>query len=510
MARLSPNAALTDVTRFFASYNLVCAPVVDDEDHLLGAVTVDDVLDHLLPDNWRDEGLDEDEPAPAARGGTLADHPPRRRLDQPRSGRRFTIDIDPETFGRFSESLARFMGTGTFLFWQTLLVIIWITLNMVGVGFGWDPYPFILLNLAFSTQAAYAAPLILLAQNRQDDRDRITLEEDRTGRRRPRRTPSSWPANWPPCGWPSARSRPATTCAANSSDCGWTWTRWPIRARRTSPPSAPDKRQRPAQGRRRPRRRPDGPRALADRVPTADSMPSDPTPRPTTETASRSGWSRTAVNSRWQATQRQQQRPRRMAGPLCRASTISWRWRELNPRPTLLREGFSGRSPLRPYSAPPVSRTRWCDRPSRCLLSLKIPRPDPSVILLADVRIRVGENPRSDGLLTRSGGEGEVVRLGVRHLIFLQRMVNEIIVAFLGPLHLTRQTLSKPITPEGENSPTSIPASRPGSIGLCRLSPSCPWTAGRRTARAPGRRPAWPSSAACRIPSCPGPGPVRP
>ena len=71
------------------------------------------------------------------------------------------------------------MGTGTFLFWQTLLVIIWITLNIVGVGFGWDPYPFILLNLAFSTQAAYAAPLILLAQNRQDDRDRITLEEDR-------------------------------------------------------------------------------------------------------------------------------------------------------------------------------------------------------------------------------------------------------------------------------------------------------------------------------------------
>jgi CBS domain-containing protein len=58
MARLSPDAALTEVTRFFASYNLVCAPVVDDEDHLLGAVTVDDVLDHLLPDNWRDEGLD--------------------------------------------------------------------------------------------------------------------------------------------------------------------------------------------------------------------------------------------------------------------------------------------------------------------------------------------------------------------------------------------------------------------------------------------------------------------
>jgi len=103
----------------------------------------------------------------------------RRRLDQPRSARRFAVDIDPETFGRFSESLARFMGTGTFLFWQTMLVIAWITINLVAVTYRWDPYPFILLNLAFSTQAAYAAPLILLAQNRQDDRDRITLEEDR-------------------------------------------------------------------------------------------------------------------------------------------------------------------------------------------------------------------------------------------------------------------------------------------------------------------------------------------
>src|SRR6478752_3909556 len=104
----------------------------------------------------------------------------RRRLDQPRSGRRFAMDIDPETFGRISERLARFLGTGTFLFWQTLIVIAWITINLVAVSYRWDPYPFILLNLAFSTQAAYAAPLILLAQNRQDDRDRISLEEDRS------------------------------------------------------------------------------------------------------------------------------------------------------------------------------------------------------------------------------------------------------------------------------------------------------------------------------------------
>jgi len=104
----------------------------------------------------------------------------RRRLDQPKAGRRFAVDIDPDTFGRFSERLARFLGTGTFLFWQTVLVILWITVNLVAVSLRWDPYPFILLNLAFSTQAAYAAPLILLAQNRQDDRDRISMEEDRS------------------------------------------------------------------------------------------------------------------------------------------------------------------------------------------------------------------------------------------------------------------------------------------------------------------------------------------
>ncbi|KAA2264057.1 DUF1003 domain-containing protein [Solihabitans fulvus] len=105
---------------------------------------------------------------------------PRRRLDQPRAPRRLTFDVDPEAFGRFSERLARFLGTGKFLFWQTLLVVVWIVLNLFAVSLQWDPYPFILLNLAFSTQAAYAAPLILLAQNRQDDRDRVSLEEDRT------------------------------------------------------------------------------------------------------------------------------------------------------------------------------------------------------------------------------------------------------------------------------------------------------------------------------------------
>jgi uncharacterized membrane protein len=104
---------------------------------------------------------------------------PRRRLDQPRRPRAMRFELDPEAFARFSERLARFIGTGKFLFWQTLMVLTWIALNLFAVTLRWDPYPFILLNLAFSTQAAYAAPLILLAQNRQDDRDRISLEEDR-------------------------------------------------------------------------------------------------------------------------------------------------------------------------------------------------------------------------------------------------------------------------------------------------------------------------------------------
>jgi uncharacterized membrane protein len=102
----------------------------------------------------------------------------RRRLDQPLvGGARF--EVDPDWFARLSEKIARFLGTGRFLAIQTVVVIVWIVLNLTAWIGSWDPYPFILLNLAFSTQAAYAAPLILLAQNRQDDRDRVSLEEDR-------------------------------------------------------------------------------------------------------------------------------------------------------------------------------------------------------------------------------------------------------------------------------------------------------------------------------------------
>ena len=83
-----------------------------------------------------------------------------------------------DAFGRYAEGAARFFGTPQYIVGQTILVILWITLNAVGLSFDWDPYPFILLNLAFSLQAAYAAPLILLAQTRQAKRDKMTADRD--------------------------------------------------------------------------------------------------------------------------------------------------------------------------------------------------------------------------------------------------------------------------------------------------------------------------------------------
>jgi uncharacterized membrane protein len=103
----------------------------------------------------------------------------RPRLYTPRSSRVPTPRLDADAVGQFTESIARFFGTGSYLLIQTLVVIVWIVLNVFAVQLRWDPYPFILLNLAFSTQAAYAAPLILLAQNRQENRDRVTLDADR-------------------------------------------------------------------------------------------------------------------------------------------------------------------------------------------------------------------------------------------------------------------------------------------------------------------------------------------
>lgn len=86
---------------------------------------------------------------------------------------------DPDAFARLAERMARYLGTGRYLAIQTCFVFIWIVLNLTAASLRWDPYPFILLNLAFSTQAAYAAPMILLAQNRQADRDRAEVERDR-------------------------------------------------------------------------------------------------------------------------------------------------------------------------------------------------------------------------------------------------------------------------------------------------------------------------------------------
>ena len=108
----------------------------------------------------------------------------RAGLDQPGEHRRRvpTPNVDPESFGRVSESIARYFGTARYIVIQTVIVTVWIIYNVWAVATGswhFDPYPFILLNLAFSLQAAYAAPLILLAQNRQADRDRVQYEQDR-------------------------------------------------------------------------------------------------------------------------------------------------------------------------------------------------------------------------------------------------------------------------------------------------------------------------------------------
>lgn len=101
-------------------------------------------------------------------------------LDTPLGARRRKLlRLDDDAVGSAAERVARFFGTGQYLMWQTVIVIIWIALNVGGFWWNWDPYPFILLNLMFSTQAAYAAPLILLAQNRQEDRDKVTIAADR-------------------------------------------------------------------------------------------------------------------------------------------------------------------------------------------------------------------------------------------------------------------------------------------------------------------------------------------
>jgi uncharacterized membrane protein len=103
------------------------------------------------------------------------------RLETPRESRRaLRPSYDPETFGRLSERFARFIGTAKFLVYMTIFVVAWILWNVFGpLDMRFDTYPFIFLTLLLSLQASYAAPLILLAQNRQADRDRVTSQEDR-------------------------------------------------------------------------------------------------------------------------------------------------------------------------------------------------------------------------------------------------------------------------------------------------------------------------------------------
>jgi uncharacterized membrane protein len=109
--------------------------------------------------------------------------PARARLDQPKDARRRLVrrpTYDPEVFGSFAERFARFMGTARFLLYMTAFVTIWLVWNAtVPAMWQFDAYPFIFLTLMLSLQASYAAPLILLAQNRQEDRDRVITEQDR-------------------------------------------------------------------------------------------------------------------------------------------------------------------------------------------------------------------------------------------------------------------------------------------------------------------------------------------
>ena len=107
----------------------------------------------------------------------------RTRLDVPRDAKRTLMPrpgYDPETLGRVSERVARFLGTGTFLVWMSVVIVTWVLWNVFGpASTRWDTYPFIFLTLILSLQASYSAPLILLAANRQEARDRVNLEQDR-------------------------------------------------------------------------------------------------------------------------------------------------------------------------------------------------------------------------------------------------------------------------------------------------------------------------------------------
>ena len=180
---IHPDLPATRVAERLAAYNLVALPVCDDAGRLVGAVTVDDVLDRVLPEGWRDDHL----AGRVSASGTAPEATPvnrarRRRgddLSAPAAGWPSGSSTTPRrsvSSRRRSPASSAPRGSSSR---QTVLVIIWVTINVVAVSLQWDPYPFILLNLMFSVQAAYAAPLILLAQNRQAERDRVETDRDR-------------------------------------------------------------------------------------------------------------------------------------------------------------------------------------------------------------------------------------------------------------------------------------------------------------------------------------------
>src|SRR6478735_6875048 len=125
----------------------------------------------------RSEGRDRHRQKDAEERARLA------RLDTPREVRRTLVrrpNVKQDAFGIFAEQFARFMGTARFLIYMTLFVAVWILWNLLApTEWRWDDYPFIFLTLMLSLQASYAAPLILLAQNRQESRDKVIAEQDR-------------------------------------------------------------------------------------------------------------------------------------------------------------------------------------------------------------------------------------------------------------------------------------------------------------------------------------------